>query len=594
LVTAAAGRGGGWRELSLVVLGYGILTILLISPLALHPGSVARLDNADTRHIIWNVAWVARTLVLDPFHVFDTNIFYPHRGTLAYSESNLGAGILAIPVYWATRNPYAAHNFVGLLSFVLCATCTYYLVRYLVSDRRAAAIAGICFAFSPYALSHLPHVHLLMTAGLPLSMAAFHRVADRPTTWRGAALGAAMAAQAIFCGYYGVFVTLTVGFAVIVVAATRRLWRDLRYWTAIGVAAVVAVVIALPLFLPYMRLQRETGFARAHDARQFSADWRTYFASSAYAHAWMLRIIGRWNEVLFPGFVALVGGVAGFLAGWRGRSTDAVVASAQWRASSGQRSDRRAPIPAAPQRLREVSILYGGLAVLAYWASLGPDAGLYRVLNLTLPAFSFMRAPSRFGLIVSFALSVLAGVAISALLARLARPAPNEPAADARTFWHLSRPAFVSLLIALVAVLELKAPLSFSQVPPVNPAYRMLAGLPRGPVIELPFYSWRFAAARTEYVLNSTVHWMPLVNGYSSYTPREFMENTPALGGFPSLEAFRILERDRVRYAVFHVDRFSPDAREDLIKRLATFDRYLRRLYADESVWLHEIVEFPR
>jgi hypothetical protein len=43
---------------------------------------------------IWNVAWVARTLVTDPLHVFDANIFYPHRQTLSYSESNLGAGIL--------------------------------------------------------------------------------------------------------------------------------------------------------------------------------------------------------------------------------------------------------------------------------------------------------------------------------------------------------------------------------------------------------------------------------------------------------------------------------------------------------------------
>ena len=104
---------------------------------------VRRVDNADGQFSIWNVAWVARTLVVDPLHVFDANIFYPHRWTLAYSETNLGAGILAIPVYWLTRNPYAAHNFVFLLSFVLSGTGTYYLVRYLAGDRRAAAVAGL-------------------------------------------------------------------------------------------------------------------------------------------------------------------------------------------------------------------------------------------------------------------------------------------------------------------------------------------------------------------------------------------------------------------------------------------------------------------
>ena len=42
-------------------------------------------------------------------------------------------------MYWATGNPYAAHNFAVLASFVLGATGTYSLVRYLVGDRRAAA-----------------------------------------------------------------------------------------------------------------------------------------------------------------------------------------------------------------------------------------------------------------------------------------------------------------------------------------------------------------------------------------------------------------------------------------------------------------------
>jgi hypothetical protein len=45
------------------------------------------------------------------------NIFYSTSWTLAYSEANFGAGILAIPAYWATRNPYVANtNSATLLS----------------------------------------------------------------------------------------------------------------------------------------------------------------------------------------------------------------------------------------------------------------------------------------------------------------------------------------------------------------------------------------------------------------------------------------------------------------------------------------------
>jgi hypothetical protein len=543
-------RFHGWSELVLVVTGFGILTVILIAPMALHFGSVGRLDNADTRMLIWNVAWVARTLIVDPLHVLDANIFYPHRGTLVYSESNLGAGVLAIPVYWATRNPYAAHNFVVLLTFVLSGTATYYLVRYLSGDRRAAAVSGICFAYCPYVFSHLPHIHLLMTAGLPLSMLAFHRVADRPTVWRGATLGLVLGGQAPFCGYYTVFAGLTVAFAVLVVLATRSRWTDARYWTSITVAAGIAAAIALLMFIPYVRLQQAEDFRRPFDdARLFSADWRTYFASSAYAHAWMLPIIRHWNEVLFPGFIALIGGVAGLVLGWFSRPH------------------------------REISILYGSLAALAFWASLGPDAGLYTLLSATNPAFSFIRAPSRIGVVVALALSVLAGLSISALLARLGR--------SRRT------PALATALLAGVAVAELKVPLSFSRATPPEPAYRALAALPRGAVIEIPFYSTRFAAERTRYMLASTTHWMPLVNGFSSHTPRDFLVNTPTLGGFPSREAFKILERDRVRYAVFHMHTLDPGARATIVARLREYDRYLVRRYADDRIWLYEIVGFP-
>ena len=67
------------------------LTVVLTYPIAFHLGQVGRVDNGDGQLSIWNVAWVARTLVADPLHVFDANIFYPHTGTLAYSEANLGA-----------------------------------------------------------------------------------------------------------------------------------------------------------------------------------------------------------------------------------------------------------------------------------------------------------------------------------------------------------------------------------------------------------------------------------------------------------------------------------------------------------------------
>ena len=216
----------GRREAAAVVVASAILAVALTYPMAFKLGRVGRVDNGDGQFSIWNVAWVARTLAVDPRHVFDANIFYPNRSALAYSENNIGAGVLAMPVYWITRNAYAAHNSAVLFGLMLSAIGMYYLVRYLTQDRRAAAISAVGFAFCPYIFAHTPHIQLLMTAGLPFSMLAVHRLVDRPTAGRGGALGLAMAAQALACGYYGVFVILMVGFSLLAFGTLGGRWRD--------------------------------------------------------------------------------------------------------------------------------------------------------------------------------------------------------------------------------------------------------------------------------------------------------------------------------------------------------------------------------
>ena len=76
-----------------------VLVTVLTNPLVPKLTSAGRFDNGDGRFSIWNVAWVSHALLTDPAHLFDANIFYPHTGTLAYSELNLVAGVLGTPAY---------------------------------------------------------------------------------------------------------------------------------------------------------------------------------------------------------------------------------------------------------------------------------------------------------------------------------------------------------------------------------------------------------------------------------------------------------------------------------------------------------------
>ena len=545
------------RERVLVVIAAIALAVGMTWPLAAGFGRLGRTTSADWQYAFWNVAWVARTIVVDPLHLYDANIFYPHRTTLAYSEANLVEGVLALPVYWSTRNAYAAFNTVVLFSFASAWTCAYLLGRELTGSRAAAAIGAIFYACCPYVFAHTSHIQLMMTAGLPLSMLMFHRLAEAPSPGRGVRLGLALAAQALACAYYGIFAGLMVGYATLFLAATRGLWRSRAYWTAIAVGAAVAILCVLPFFVPYLYVQAESGFRRTiEDAARWSANGWNYLASSAHAHRWLLALMaGRpyRTEILFPGFLALAFGAAGFIVAVR--------------SARGDDSHKR----------RETALLYASLGVLAFWASFGPQAGLYRVLY-QLPTFSFLRAPSRLGLVVIFVVSVLAAFGVDAFL-RIAAP---------------RRRTLMASVVAVLAIAEMNlVPFPWERAPTVPSGYTMLAQLPRGPLAEFPFYGERIAfPLHAQYMMFSTLHWMPMVNGYSDVIPLDFREAAFVLDSFPSNDAFAVLARRRVRYVTVHWDMFGP--RQDEIRaRLQPFMRHLRILASDPLMTLYEVVSFP-
>jgi Dolichyl-phosphate-mannose-protein mannosyltransferase len=535
------------------------LSIVMTWPLAAGFGSLGRTRSTDADGMlsIWNVSWVARTLTADPVHLFDANIFHPHRWTLAFSELNLIGGVVGIPGWLFTNNPYVTHNSALLFSFSTSLIGAFLLARRLSGSSSAATAAAVMYAFCPYFFSHSAHIQLLMGGGIPLSLLMLHRLADAPSPGRGVHLGLALAGQALACAYYGIFAGLMVGYATIFLSVSRGLFRRREYWLSIAVAAAVSVVCVLPFFIPFLEIQEE-GFRRTiEDSQRYSANLASYMASPAHAHAWLLELskrMGRWSEVLFPGGLALLAGLAGL-----------VLCAAR---PHGQ------PSASGTINDRETLLLYGSLAILAIWASFGPDAGFYLALFHGVPLFSFLRAPSRFGVVVPLVLGLFAALALARLTPRV-RP-------------------ITSLIVASLAAVEVNVlPFPWSRAPAWPAPYRLLAQLPKAPVAEFPFYGERVAYhLHTQYMLFSTGHWQPLVNGYSDHIPADFRQAAFVLDSFPSNDSFAVLRRYRVRYVTIHWDMFGPRQTE-IRERLRPFAPYLRELSKDEVMTLYEILGFP-
>jgi len=548
------------REAALVAALAVVTTVALTYPLAFQLGSGGRVDAEDGLFSIWNIAWVARTVVADPTELWHANIFYPHRNALAFSEANLVAGLLAVPPYWLTRNPYAAHNTVVLWSFMLSVVGAYLLVRRLTGSRSAAAVSGVLFGFCPFVFARSAHIQLLMTAGLPFSMLAFHRLAARPSVGHGVVLGLVLAAAGLACGYYGLFAGLMVGVAILFYAAMDRLWTSRSYWTSIAVAVVIGGLVAGACFLPYVDVGETHGsVARTLDeARVYSADWRAYLASPARSHRWLLTRIEVWNEVLFPGFLVLGLAAVGVVTGLR---------------STRETLARTAVTSPAHQDPSRVVALYGLLALLAAWASFGPSGGLYTLLFETVPGFGMLRAPARLGIVVALALAVLAGVGVT----QLARE---------------RRKAAVTAGLLIVALAELAAvPYPHYEAPRFPAAYRMLAQLPSGPVAEFPYFNQRMDYPRhAYYMVGSTGHWRPLVNGYSDVIPQDFRAEVDDLAGFPSARSFDILARHGTRYVLLHRQFYADEDWTTLAARVASFNDRLQPIFWDDDARLYELV----
>jgi len=78
-----------------MLLVFTVLTAVMTYPQVLHLREGVH-DDGDPLMLTWVLAWVGHQLPRAPAHLFDANMFYPERRTLAYSETLLLPGTVAV------------------------------------------------------------------------------------------------------------------------------------------------------------------------------------------------------------------------------------------------------------------------------------------------------------------------------------------------------------------------------------------------------------------------------------------------------------------------------------------------------------------
>lgn len=533
-----------------------ILTAIMTFPLVTDLGGSIR-DPGDPLLNSWIMAWNVKQLTaLEVSGYFDANIFYPSQRTLAYSEHLFPQSLVAALPLLVSGNPVLAHNLVTLVSMLVTAYGMYLFSFHLTRDPVASVTAAAVFAFCPFMIGHLQHVQLLAAGGIPLAFLFLARFFGSER-WRDlVGLGLVLTLQILANGYYAVYLGLFIPAVVAYHLVVSGRLTDLRFVAKLGACAAAVAVGVAPFMTQYLALQREMSFERAVSS---PPGLRSFLQVPAFN--WLY---GQWFSAgaefrLFPGFAAAALAVLGIAwavraglgsRGGRPRQGDtrrrfavvlvvvagASVAAVASCADSGTgaismlvASPFLALVRSAHLRSfcarwlpplttdRGWALVLVAIMGFSGLASLGPAAnGPYQLLYEHVPGFNGLRSAARLHVMTMASLAVLAGLGLAWL---------RRVTAGRRLRVLLSA---VVPVLGVGEYLSVPIPLHRVATPDKLPqVYRWLAEDPaRAPILELPLAGPgpRRNLLEIQRVYASTVHWRPLVNGYSGYLPPVWRE----------------------------------------------------------------------
>ena len=224
--------------------------------------------HGDALFSVWRLAWIAHQLPRDPAALFDANIFWPVRNTLAFSDAILLPGALLAPAHWLGAPPLVVYNVFLLASYVLCGVAMCALVRRLTVSWLAGLLAGVSFAFCTHRLEHFERLELLTSFWMPWCLLALHKGA-RGEGARWFLVASVLAAAQVLTGiYHGIFLL-----TFIAVLAPLLLWRQPR-----RIPAVLAMTLVLPALVlaaysrPYMANRQQVGERRVAEVQCLQRD----------------------------------------------------------------------------------------------------------------------------------------------------------------------------------------------------------------------------------------------------------------------------------------------------------------------------------
>jgi hypothetical protein len=570
----SSGRSGHsgssrWLAWAAAMAAYSLLTLIYLRPIWRVGGDHLAPSLNDPLFNLYVLKWSARQIRLGLPDLWNANLFYPTRGALALSDHLLGPAAQLALFLAIVPNAIAGYNVLFFTAFVATALAVCWVCRRTGLSWPASLLAGWMYAFSPFRLSHLSHIQILIAQWAPLTLWFW----DRLLAERTAKNAARFLAFYVLSLTGGCYLAYMIHIPLLVLLLNRAgvegrgivSGRSLRILVPVG---LIAGAVVLALFLPYLRIARSLRLERTEEeVWKFGATPASYVTPSRESLYFgpeardLLRLgfgervreIYKPERALFPGFLPTTLFLVGAAGCWRRR--------------------REAPWSAWER----------GIAISGFVCFLLTFPWVYAPLMRVVPGLSGMRVPARFYAFASLALAVFAGRGVDLLRERM--PGPR------------SRAALAAALAGMLALELAPQPLHWSPLPREEdfPAvYRWIAREPEvRALVELPIHD---DTRENQYLYYSTLHWKPLANGYSGYMPPSHERIAGRIHFLPDQEGLDLLRELGISHLVIHAE--SPRrvaALRDWDARLASGDgRQVERVYQDdEDTWVYRLLPPP-
>jgi hypothetical protein len=296
-----------WLRECLIVLTFFAFTSVMTWPW------VTRLrdavwDNGDSYAFAWSLWWNYHQTFHDPLNLFQANIFFPYRYTLAFTEHNFGISLICFPLFALGLRPLTVLSIATFSGFALSGYGVFRLARTLTGSYGIAWTAGVLFAFVPFRFMVLPHLPYMFAAWIPLLLEAVVLFVYVRSWRRAAWLGTAFLMNGLTCISWLMLPLLPLAISVAILIVRHSIHRDKKFWVRGAVAIGVPTLLLIPFLWPYYRANKLYGFTRGiEEVTRFSASLVDWVAVPHLTKVWAGMGVGLPGALtpLFPGLVAL-------------------------------------------------------------------------------------------------------------------------------------------------------------------------------------------------------------------------------------------------------------------------------------------------